>query len=167
MGKSEKVQFTFHERDRLAQNIFCPRKDVEDGDQTHSRRVQVITDWVSLCSLHTAPNRKAISAVSGDEDADIFPLVCPGTQCLFCLGDVQLPNSARIYAFSRSENLHRHENSSHFRYLDNKPFTCPHPSCDETLENIEQFRSMPPHFTIFLVDDGNLFRFECFSFIII
>jgi hypothetical protein len=35
------------------------------------------------------------------------------------------------------------------------------------LKILSNSRSMPPHFTIFLVDDGNLFRFECFSFIII
>ncbi|OXV06835.1 hypothetical protein Egran_05397 [Elaphomyces granulatus] len=52
----EKVQFTFPERTRLAQNLFGPCKSEEDRGKIHARRVQVIANWVSLCNLRTPRN---------------------------------------------------------------------------------------------------------------
>jgi hypothetical protein len=143
----EQVHFTFHERARLAQNLFDSSDSKEGQDKIHIRRVQVITDWVALCSLREARNRKvipthstALSPSNGFVDADIFPLMCPGTQCLFCLGDVQLPHSAKTYSFSRLDHLRRHVQDCHLKFLDPDSFTCTHPACEETLHNIPHFK---------------------------
>ncbi|OAT11875.1 FluG domain-containing protein [Blastomyces gilchristii SLH14081] len=144
------VQFVFKERKRLSQNLFRSSDcRVEDHTEIYARRVQTIQDWVSLCSLREGPRkRRAASADSGidlafDEiiDADTFPALCPGTQCLFCLGDDQLPLSGRIYSFSRPDHLRRHVQDCHFRYLDaTAPLWCPHPSCLELLDGVQDFQ---------------------------
>ncbi|KAN0082199.1 Protein of unknown function (DUF3435) domain containing protein [Elaphomyces granulatus] len=129
IGDREKVQFTFPERTRLAQNLFGPCKSEEDRGKIHARRVQVITDWVSLCNLRTPRNRNTVSTMSDAASNAEIPLVCPGSQCF-----------ARTYSFSRPDNLRRHEDTCHFRYLEpEETFTCPHPSCEEILR-VELFR---------------------------
>ena len=38
-------------------------------------------------------------------DPNLFPLVCPSTQCLFCLGNECLSYGAQTYSFSRIDAL--------------------------------------------------------------
>lgn len=145
------IHFTFKERARLAQNLFRSSDcTVEDHHELYSRRVQTIEDWASLCSLHEGPRKRMVPPTRSKPDfgqfddiidADIFPILCPGTQCLFCLGDSQLPHSARMYSFSRPEHLRRHVQDCHLRYhADDSPLWCPHPSCSEVLDGVENFK---------------------------
>ncbi|OJD10206.1 hypothetical protein ACJ73_09890, partial [Blastomyces percursus] len=104
MDDEDNVQFVFKERARLARNLFRSSDcRIEDQHGLYVRRVQTIQDWVTLCSLREGSRKRKVSstdfgtdfAPDGIIDADTFPITCPGTQCLFCLGDSQLPHSAR------------------------------------------------------------------------
>ncbi|TPX21785.1 hypothetical protein DIZ76_015748 [Coccidioides immitis] len=150
MDNEDKIQFVFEERARLARNLFrSSDRRTEDQHELYVRRVQTIQDWVSLCSLREGPRKRRVSsadsgvdiAFDGIIDADTFPISCPGTQCLFCLGDSQLPHSARIYSFSRPDHLRRHVQDCHLRYLDpDARLWCPHPSCPDVLDGVENFQ---------------------------
>jgi Protein of unknown function (DUF3435) len=144
VGDEQKVDFSFDERIRLAHNLF-PIGSEENENIIYSRRLEVIADWVLLCNLRSPRNRKLSTdaAMSPDDVTDpaIFPIKCPGTQCLFCLGDTQLTVGARTYCFANPSNLDRHEQTYHFPYLpSSKPFSCPHPKCAETLYGVAQFQ---------------------------
>lgn len=145
------IEFTFKERARLAGNLFRSSDcTTEAQHELYPRRVQTIQDWVSLCSLQEGPRkRRALSSKCGfntdqlDDmiDADTFPILCPRTQCLFCLGDSQLPHSARMYSFSRPDHLRRHVQDCHLQYHDaDTPLWCPHPSCLEVLDGVQYFK---------------------------
>lgn len=144
----EDIQFTFEERARLARNLFRSSDcSAEDPRELHARRVQTIQDWATLCNLYEAPRLRGAPPVGRDlsidiiVDADTFPILCPGTQCLFCLGDDQLPHTARTYSFSRSDHLRRHVQNSHLQHLAAGAFFfCPHPACLELLEDVKQFK---------------------------
>ncbi|EEQ88960.2 FluG domain-containing protein [Blastomyces dermatitidis ER-3] len=145
------VKFTFKERARLAQNLFRSSDcTTEAPHEIYARRVQTIQDWVSLCSLQEGTRRRKalysscgfdIDQADGIIDADTFPILCPGTQCLFCLGDSQLPHSSRMYSFSRPDHLRRHVQDCHLQYHNaNTPLWCPHPSCLEVLDGVKHFK---------------------------
>ncbi|EDN03649.1 hypothetical protein I7I51_05473, partial [Histoplasma capsulatum] len=150
MDDEDKVQFVFEERARLARNLFRSSDcRTEDQHELYIRRVQTSQDWVSLCSLREGPRKRRVSSAEsgvditfdGIIDADTFPISCPGTQCLFCLGDSQLPHSARIYSFSRPDHLRRHVQNCHLPYLDPDTLLwCPHPSCPDALDGVEEFQ---------------------------
>ncbi|OJD23451.1 hypothetical protein ACJ73_05192 [Blastomyces percursus] len=146
-----RIHFTFTERARLAQNLFRSSDcTVENHHELYSRRVQTIKDWVSLCDLREGPRKRTVPRTRSKSDfnqlddiidADAFPILCPGTQCLFCLGDSRLPHSARMYSFSRQEPLRRHVQDCHLRYNANdSPLWCPHPSCLEVPADVETFK---------------------------
>ena len=59
---------------------------------------------------------------------ETFPIVVPGTVCLFCLGNVSLTASARTYAYARRSSLARHVQQHHLQYQQSE-FLCPHPTC--------------------------------------
>ncbi|OJD12104.1 hypothetical protein AJ78_07253 [Emergomyces pasteurianus Ep9510] len=80
-------------------------------------------------------------APDGIIDADTFPITCPGTQCLFCLGDSQLPHSAPMYSFSRPGHVRRHVQACHLRYLDPDALLwSPHPSCPDVVDGVKDFQ---------------------------
>ncbi|OJD24587.1 hypothetical protein ACJ73_04052 [Blastomyces percursus] len=149
MDDEDKAQFVL-ERARLARNLFCSSDcRTEDQHELYVRRVQTSQDSVSLCSLREGPRKRRVSSADsgvditfdGIIDADTFPISCPVTQCLFCLGDSQLPHSARIYSFSGPDNLRRHVQNYHLRYLDPDVLLwCPHPSCPDALDGVEDFK---------------------------
>ncbi|OAX85254.1 hypothetical protein ACJ72_00376 [Emergomyces africanus] len=100
-------------------------------------------------NLREGPHKQRVSSADSEVnitfnsiiDTDTFPISCPGTQCLFCLGDSQLPHSARIYSFSRPDHLRRHVQNCHLRYLDPDALLwCPHPSCPDALDGVEDFQ---------------------------
>lgn len=144
----EEVHFTFIERRRLARSLFRSL-GVDKKHDLHSQRVQAIRDWASLCNLQGINHKKNILScehmISKEEpnlvDADKVPLICPATQCLFCLGNDQLAYNARTYSFSRTEHLRRHMHNCHLRHLASDiGFPCPHSSCLETVQGVMHFK---------------------------
>ncbi|OJD27699.1 hypothetical protein ACJ73_00909 [Blastomyces percursus] len=150
MDDEDNVQFVFKERARLARNLFHSSDcRIEDQHELYVRRVQTVQDWVTLCSLREGSRKRKVSstdfetdfAADGIIDADTFPITCPGTQCLFCLGDSQLPHSAPMYSFSRPDHLRRHVQACHLRYLDPDALLwCPHPSCPDVVDGVKDFQ---------------------------
>ena len=59
---------------------------------------------------------------------DTYPIVVPGTICLFCLGNPTLTWTARTYSYARRSSLARHVQQHHLRYQ-RPDFLCPHPAC--------------------------------------
>ncbi|KAF1810113.1 hypothetical protein P152DRAFT_140144 [Eremomyces bilateralis CBS 781.70] len=89
----------FEERERLAVLLFQNR-DIREvsKEELYTQRIAAIDNLINLCGRHMprpAPRRhlslrdKSLEEVpeEKDIDTDLFPLVCPGTQCLFCLGN--------------------------------------------------------------------------------
>jgi hypothetical protein len=73
-------------------------KDDGSGKQEVEPDKSLDTEWdVEPCFLDSCP--------------DIFPVQCPGTQCLFCLGDNRLATEIRTLCFQ--EHLYR--NTTHPR----------------------------------------------------
>ncbi|KAF1815641.1 hypothetical protein P152DRAFT_192051 [Eremomyces bilateralis CBS 781.70] len=107
-----KPVFQFEERERLAALLFQNR-DVREvsEEELYTQRIAAMDNLINLCGRHMtrpAPRRhlslrdKSLEEVSEEKDVDpdLFPLVCPGTQCLFCLGNQGLGPQSRTFAFS-------------------------------------------------------------------
>ncbi|KAI9765990.1 MAG: hypothetical protein M1840_006997 [Geoglossum simile] len=143
----EPIIHTFEERSRLAEVLFRYLAD-EKKPECSARDLRAISirDMTTLCALQEVPRREKSSfrgIVEAEEDTpepDLFPTICPGTQCLFCLGNNQLSHIARTFSFSRLDVLQKHVESVHLWYitLDQK-VPCPHPSCENVLDNLEHF----------------------------
>ncbi|KAL2360741.1 hypothetical protein RJZ56_006378 [Blastomyces dermatitidis] len=149
------VQFTFAERSLLASNLFRPLGCGKDAqNEIYNHQLQVISDWAALCSLQGVPCKRRASSYGliapkmevddpTDADADVFPIVCPATQCLFCLGNNQLAYDTRTYSFSRTDHLQRHVRDTHLRYLAaDAKFLCPHPACLERVQGVMHFKTL-------------------------
>jgi hypothetical protein len=92
------------------------RRQVRSDGQAQSDSVDSEDETVKLCFLDTEP--------------DIYPMRCPGTQCLFCLGDINLDAKNRTRCFVNPFTLTRHVHDQHLKFLPpGQPFACPHPSC--------------------------------------
>ncbi|QSS61773.1 hypothetical protein I7I51_03950 [Histoplasma capsulatum] len=134
------TQFTCVERALLARSLFTSLCSSAEEHKPHCYRMQVIRDWTALCSLQGVPYKQKASPcefVTLKEElsinADKPPIVCPATQCLFCLGNEQRASNSRPYSFSRPDKLRRHVYDCHLRYLASDAcFPCPHPACSET-----------------------------------
>lgn len=142
---ADDAHFTFEERARLAPNLFMIPND-ESPDQLLHRCMQVIKDWASLCRLQSVPSMRKGQAGGSSESkavkdtsddiilADLFPLVCSPTQCLFCLGNEGMSLESRTFSFSHIDHLHRHIRDFHLQHNGNvsMSFPCPHPACSES-----------------------------------
>src|SRR5947208_6679396 len=141
--------FIFDERNRLA-GLLCQNRDVTEMSEheVYENRLNALRDMISLCARREAPRqspRQAYEEITQEEvtyeDPDLFPMSCPGTQCLFCLGESSLCHSARTFSFSRRDALIRHVNG-HLRPRDwsKNPF-CPHPVCEAKLDSEMHFKN--------------------------
>ncbi|EEH33963.2 hypothetical protein PAAG_05012 [Paracoccidioides lutzii Pb01] len=143
---ADDVRFASAERACLARSLFQPlSSSVHKTCELHGRRVQVIRDWTALCGLQGVPYKQKASlgdlvTLKGELkpiDVDIFPMICPATQCLFCLGNEQWACNFSPYSFSRTEKMRRHVYDCHLRYLASDAcFPCPHPVCSENVRGI-------------------------------
>ena len=160
------VQHVFTERSRIAEAFSSPPSTFRGADGFR-RRVQVVQDMISLCSLQERHDSKKLlgrriaraklkedlmdcdskadlhKRGSPGSDAGLFPLKCKPFQCPLCLGCVGLPLDDRCRDFASKFSLQRHAMHDHFRMRDpGRPITCtyPHPDCKGvTLDNLEHF----------------------------
>lgn len=71
-----------------------------------------------------------------------FPIECPPTQCVFCLGNSALLLEDRTKTFRDRDGLKRHFERKHLRHCpDDEPLDCPHPNCDLKLFNKAHLRN--------------------------
>jgi hypothetical protein len=99
------------------------------------RPVKALTSLCRRCSKPVKPSETLFEClkeeiVHHEQIPDVFPIVVPGTVCLFYLGDTSLSARARTYAYARRSTLTRHVERNHLglRKSDDD-FLCPHPSC--------------------------------------
>ncbi|GIZ48168.1 hypothetical protein CKM354_001124100 [Cercospora kikuchii] len=135
---------------------FAPSKDT--GDQ--ERRVEAIDAVAALCKRQEVTQRKvcrkkaACSVASYEEDRtaagakkvvepDPVRMQCLPTQCIFCIGNLQLPIAHRTKQFRDRSCLKRHLFRKHLQYHDTKErIRCPHPKCnDRWLEHVDHLRN--------------------------
>jgi Protein of unknown function (DUF3435) len=137
--------FEVPEREPLASLLF-PKVNAEleleetldwPSDAHHCHLIDLL---VSLCSKRCLPERKSkqdektiyIEVEEDETTPDLYPIVCPSTLCLFCLGDTSLPLESRTRHFPKTSNLKRHVVVQHLRHQDlGVGFECPHPGCCE------------------------------------
>jgi len=131
------IQYPFPERARLAKALFGSTiADIRE------HRVSAIEDLVRLCSLREVPrsNSSPEPLTTASKEIKVghsvkYPILYPSSQCLFCLGNASLNESARVSMFSRIDSLRRHKENKHFRHLNpNKLLACPHPACSAMLD---------------------------------
>ena len=139
--------FRFSEREGLAKLLFpLPSQEAKSSRQQIEDSCQIIRLYSSLCGRREYPRTRrgpqdasqdqSDSVISNvkpcflDTEPDIYPMRCPGTQCLFCLGDITLTADIRTRCFKNPYTLTRHVDKQHLRYLPKgQSFNCPHPSC--------------------------------------
>jgi hypothetical protein len=143
--------YLFSEREALAKLLFpSPSQKPKSYQQQIEDSCQIVRLYASLCGRREYPrtrrgqqhdsqdqsepvDSKGISEVKPcflDTEPDIYPMRCPGTQCLFCLGDVSLAANIRTRCFKNPFTLTRHVDKQHLQYLPKEQtFNCPHPSC--------------------------------------
>jgi hypothetical protein len=108
-------------REKLAAVLFQNR-DVREmsEEEIYAQRIEAARNLSSLCGRHMprpalrrrlAVREKALEEIPDEkenEDPDLYPVVCSGMQCLFCLGEQSLCVSSRTYAFARKGILQEH-----------------------------------------------------------
>ena len=73
---------------------------------------------------------------------ETFPTECLPTQCIFCLGQAELPLEHRKKTFRDRDGLKRHFLRKHLRHHpDGEPIDCPHPECDAKLHNKDHLQN--------------------------
>ncbi|KAF1810595.1 hypothetical protein P152DRAFT_475428 [Eremomyces bilateralis CBS 781.70] len=147
--------FQFGERERLAALLFQNRDVRQVSEEViYGQRIAAMDNLISLCGRHLprpAPRRhlslrdKSLEEIPEEDEKDfnpdLFPLVCPGTHCLFCLGNQSLGPQSRTFAFARKDALKNHV-EKHLRHQDwSKEPECPHPLCEETLSTDMHFKN--------------------------
>lgn len=139
-------------------NLFANLVDHARGHRNSNQRNEALDILGRLCSLQENSSRtnlpddsiseKAMNeiivepSIEGSVDLDLFPMQCPSYQCLFCLGNINLPTKARTHGYSQSSSLKRHVNNLHLEHHDPKQeFACPHPTCNQLLSGTEHFKN--------------------------
>jgi hypothetical protein len=159
-----KPTFPFSEREALTKLLFPPptlkskphHKQIEDS-------CQIIRLYASLCGRREYPRARRGAQSDGQDQSkestvvsevkpcflhtepDMYPMQCPGTQCLFCLRDDSLAANIRTRCSANPFTLTRHVQKQHLQYLPaGQSFTCPHPLCfvdGFTLEDANHFKN--------------------------
>ena len=149
---SGRVRYAFIERSRIAKAFFNP-PSTRGAEGDLDWRVSIVDDMMSLCIRQEEVFRKArrirriqargndldddaerpLNAVKSDPGSDSsilspFPIRCQPYQCLYCLGDTDLPLEERLHNLGSRYSLQRHFDRRHpFRPCEPYPF--PHPEC--------------------------------------
>ncbi len=78
---------------------------------------------------------------SDSSTSHLFPVRCKPYQCLYCLGDTDLPLEERLHNLGSKYSLQRHFDRRHpFRPREPCPF--PHPECAAvTLDSVMHFKN--------------------------
>ncbi|KAK3070782.1 hypothetical protein LTR53_009843 [Teratosphaeriaceae sp. CCFEE 6253] len=125
--------------------MFAPSKPADDC----MRRSEAVNAVAALCKRQQPPARKACRSKTADLDGsaeaelpakarlehgrmeqDPFPTRCLPTQCIFCIGELELSLLKRLKSFRNRDGLKRHFHRKHLQHLAaNQRIKCPHPKC--------------------------------------
>lgn len=146
------------ERTAVLLALFSPSSP--DINEERRRRCEAINAITTLCKQQEpsfpSRNRHQTSSCIVKQTAshttipEILSRECTPTQCIFCLGNVSLPQAKRRKAFRDRYTLRDHFVRIHLDRLPNdQPIRCPHPSCLELLQHKQHLRNhaLQVHFT--------------------
>jgi hypothetical protein len=130
----------------------------QDQNEECARRSEAMNAVTMLCRLQRPSVRRACrgkqttpepaieeSARNGAKTVEALepiPIECLPTQCIFCLGNVDLAYERRTKAFRRRDGLQKHFESAHLRHIpDGQAIDCPHPECNERLSHKQHLQN--------------------------
>ena len=136
--------YVFIERVRAIDTLFT--FTTSSPEEKRKRRMEAINALTALCCLQEGKrpcrpkasaltiklkqNRTPLSALKGRSLSDSLPTECKPTQCIFCLGQEDLPAATRLRSFHSCGDLKKHFHREHLRHHpEGQPITCPHPKC--------------------------------------
>ena len=161
---SGRVRYAFVERSCIAKAFFDP-PSTRGAEGDVEWRVSIVDDMVSLCIRQEGVFRKArrirriqarkiclddaerpLNAVESESELNsskphLFPVRCKSYQCLYYLGDTDLPLKKRLHNLDSKYSLQRHFDRRHpFRPCEPCPF--PHPECAAVmLDSVMRFKN--------------------------
>jgi hypothetical protein len=134
------IQHHLKERNQLSSLMCDLRDDLSFQDMT-DRKVCVINLLVRLASQREIRQNRSSTiqsefpkwSPSTEEplsEGEEIPLILGKTQCIYCVGNEQLPYEDRIRAFNRVSHMMDHVENVHLKYEHAATsFVCPHPRC--------------------------------------
>ncbi|KAL6722251.1 hypothetical protein ACLMJK_001358 [Lecanora helva] len=147
-----KPRYTLGERSRLAELLFEDATNLSSTELL-SRRIEAISNMAALCHRREVKKkpRPRVPKTSPPTPKPEIPtplnlsIICPDTQCIFCLGDEALPPATRVRHFARASAARRHIRQQHLRMLgEGQAVRCPHPLCRQ-LQAFEGLRRFKVH----------------------
>ena len=123
-----------------------------------ARRSEAMNAVIALCGLQRPRVRRACRGKQTTSEPAVeeisrngaktveaikpIPIECLSTQCIFCLGNVELAYERRTKAFRRRDGLQKHFKSAHLRLIpDGQAIDCPHPECGERLSHKQHLQN--------------------------
>ena len=150
--------FWCQEHERVADALFGPTAEMLTGKEALSRRIQVISDLVTLCELREPSRRgpkmdkidwsqfeepidlddlegstsRSTDEAKSEDSSQTDELAFPTAQCIFCAGDVTL-RTFHPRTKQRPDSLRRHVENQHLLLFSRTdPVSCPHRVCSDT-----------------------------------
>jgi hypothetical protein len=122
----------------LTTSVFAdPEQNVIDAETRGST-----IDTATSPSTASSPRLTNKLDDNSESASNIIPIVCPRTQCIFCLGSSELPFKARTFTFSRIDGMRRHAEKKHLMHMPSEgDVQCPHPRCDAVLEGVMHLKN--------------------------
>jgi hypothetical protein len=117
------------------------------------RRIRTIQALVDFCMVQGAPQRRRSPrsrdwGLPGDgesSEAEVpkpppIPQTCLNTQCIFCVGNLELLVKLRFFGFCRPRKAREHVENIHLRHLNvGDPLPCP--LCGEVSQEVMHFKN--------------------------
>ena len=143
-----------HETLQAAEYVFAERVHAIDAlftfatsstEEECQRRGKAIHALMALCKKQESQGFRRCrrdSTVKEEQTSvsppaslsETLPVECKATQCIFCLGNEELPDAKRLKPFASRGDLKKHFHRKHLRHHpDGQPIACPHPRCDVIL----------------------------------
>lgn len=134
------VDFVFVERVQAIDTLFTFATPCTEEE--YQRRAAAINALTALCKKQQSQGfrrRKADIKVKEEQTSvspppnlsKILKVECEATQCIFCLGNEELPDAIRLKTFASHGDLKKQFHRKHLRHHpDGQPIACPHPRCD-------------------------------------
>ncbi|KAJ6436177.1 ribosomal protein s17 [Purpureocillium lavendulum] len=151
------IQHALEERTQL-QALLCDFDTNLSLKLTTDRKVRAVDLMVSLAARREVrkPLPPTPACKWGESHAsppspeplpkmEEIPLVLGKTQCIYCVGDEQLPYVARMRAFNRASHMMDHVEKVHLRHEPTRAsFVCRHPQCKhlgDFLTGLDHFKN--------------------------
>ena len=163
LSTSGSVRYVFVEQSRIVKAFFDP-PSTHDAEGDMDWRVSIVDDTVSLCirqeGVFRRPRqirriqvgesdldddaKRPLNTVKSESDSSIphlFPVRCKPYQCLYCLGDTDLPLEERLHNLGSKYSLQRHFDRHH-PFRSREPCSFTHPECAAiTLDSVMHFKN--------------------------